>query len=1241
MKVTHIFQVQAVRFILCFIAWAIPLSWLFLNHSTSRMSNDALIRLILCLTGAFLVSLRRRRQDEEAPRPSRHPAYTQLFLFLFSGSILLALSWSFPIVRWPSLVALFAGVLTSSMPNYLAGNARAAALLLFFASPLPVSLTLPLTDFMQQASVLGTEWILHLMGYGVWADGQTLTNGSQFFSVPLVCSGFTTASIVALLALAIGLLRRLNPFETAIFLVLAFLTALAVNIGRISLLILFQDTFSLSSDFLHESGDILAAFVVLLVYVEILIIEHLRHRRREWQNKLLAARQGALSQLPPFWHQLINRYAALFVIMPIALLIAYAAYRTRPQARQQLRRIVASRLSNQGYYARALTLALNPAKVGPLDNERQMMLIRLYILNQTPEPVLPLLDQYSQPEEFEDKLELALLRAHAQTQINPNQQLPELIQQVLDTQSPAVAAALADLAWRRHDIPMLVRQIPVAMRDPANETRLQRFIPLLFRHGQWPAIEQLAPDPVALITNPVLFFHATTAKLHLGQSADAARAVKAAIQRYPDHPRTLQLLMPLALTDPDSWDADFASLHINQARQKQSISHTRSMTQYAFLMMRPDLVWHLYRQIVSRDQALANAIATPYQNYWHLFRRQHLSLSSETAFNAFDMSSWLALADALSLFGAIRRNIPTVPHSTNPIPPPSFASPSLADWFSQLPETLPKTSKHLLPLQTAQREAATTKIRQYIDSGHLVAAELLVDELLRSLPFDPIARTAVGAIKLTLGQAEAALHILQQTPNRQRIALTDELETQALLQTQRYNEVPLFRRRRLAAPIQIPPSPPQRSTVPAAELTLQHAPFTTSPLSLPTPRNPIEQAQAQYAEAYSAYQQNELTATRDHLEAALASWPYSPTIWHSYARFSSAPSNVIQRALESCPDDPTLLLMNLIILSTTERTQLELAAQRLLTSPQSDIATLTRAVIYLRRIGHPRIAAPLAAAIDNQERHYLPACRLGVQIAVESGRPFDVLRQTAKAIAASVQPIPELYAQFVRNKSQDTNTGIPLDSDMLNALRQLRDLDPDNTFWDYLMGVIRFQRGAVDLIDTNLAMTRALQRGNTNRVVAIIAAETARQLNRPDRAVEILRQALQRTPGNLTLVNNLAWLLAQDASTLPQALELIPQLEPYIEQSAEIRDTIITILLKSGNHADARPHISHLIRTQPPDTIIWFRSQRHMAEILWRQGNTKLAASTLQQLLRGSRNMPDEEVLIANQLLADILADLL
>jgi len=574
-----------------------------------------------------------------------------------------------------------------------------------------------------------------------------------------------------------------------------------------------------------------------------------------------------------------------------------------------------------------------------------------------------------------------------------------------------------------------------------------------------------------------------------------------------------------------------------------------------------------------------------------------------------------------------------------------------------------------------------------------IAALHTAQETVRLYPYSTRGIELLATALSALGNHEAALHLLSR-PRVRDLRDLDILEAEALLATERYGELNTFCRRTLLPQVRIDPGTVQRTSLPAAELAvlwhrvsipseeqfaenavqvrrnLSMAGIGLHPLlelwllayeqhcagDLASPqrwvacgRDPVERAitlnqltlllcrEGRYAEA-------ELAARK-----AVTALPGMPVLWQILTSLSGADADVVARARAACPDDAELWLADLVVQTHPEggapidqaaREHLDARVHAMVTEAIDAAmvpAVLARAAEYLWRTDRRAEASRLARDVTDRARGLLPAYIIAIRCALHEEDKAWALLSTKKAIAAALQPLPEFYENLVALKAADGQ--IDTDPDMVNALRNLRKSDPDNPVWPQMLGYIRFQRGGWEIIDALFEMNVAIAGGATNRVPYLIASEVSRLLHNYDRAADILHEGLKHSPNNPALLNNLAFTLSYDTKRLTEAAALIPDLQRLANDDPRIQDTLAVVYLSTGKLDDARNVVRTILQTADPGSPLWFRGNMHLAEISWKLGNAKEARTLLEGLLKSSRNIPDEDILTANALLAQVMGE--
>jgi tetratricopeptide (TPR) repeat protein/uncharacterized protein HemY len=586
------------------------------------------------------------------------------------------------------------------------------------------------------------------------------------------------------------------------------------------------------------------------------------------------------------------------------------------------------------------------------------------------------------------------------------------------------------------------------------------------------------------------------------------------------------------------------------------------------------------------------------------------------------------------------------------------------------------------PRLTAMLRLTTAQLKLQLGRGALRTARETVRHFSQS-------GQASGLLSLALGKydsPEASLvalsrDVLFRTPD------LEMFEADALLRTQRFTE---YRRLKKDALLSVPPVPPdtvQGYALPSAVLALNwHLLFipseqafanyaararenlakATSPFlrdlytlwlaayesDQPGPHLGLERWRAcgrddtERAIALSQLylllcRKQDYKAARAAAEAATIAQPQTALHWRFLVGLSGGDIDIIRRAREHCPADSELWLAWLFSIAREglentegppERPQLIAAIQGAVTNDLFPPATLTRAAELLLRSGYREAATLAARAATDDARSLLPAYILGLRCAILAGDLDWAEFCTTRALRSALQPPPELYKQLVELKMDDGE--LDLDDEMVEALKNLRRSDPDNELWARMLAFVRFKRGGWEVLDSLNQASAALEAGATDRMTYMIGAEAARLLRNPDRAVDLLRQGLQRYPGNTVMLNNLAYTLAEAPGRAAQALEIIPELLERTTDSPWLIDTIALVYLRNDRLKEAEQALGWLSAEPPAGSPDAFRYHLRKAEIAFRRDELQETMNILRTILKGSRGISDEDILDANRLLS-------
>jgi tetratricopeptide (TPR) repeat protein len=277
-------------------------------------------------------------------------------------------------------------------------------------------------------------------------------------------------------------------------------------------------------------------------------------------------------------------------------------------------------------------------------------------------------------------------------------------------------------------------------------------------------------------------------------------------------------------------------------------------------------------------------------------------------------------------------------------------------------------------------------------------------------------------------------------------------------------------------------------------------------------------------------------------------------------------------------------------------------------------------------------AASIAAAdASSRAQSYLPAHVIAVKCALKNNDKKWALQATKQAIDAAINPPPLLYKELVKLKTEGEK--LATDTEMVQALSNLRRTDKNNIIWAEMLGFIRFQRGDWEVMDALQEMTFAIRNGSKSKLAYIIAAESSRLINNYEQAIYLLRQGLKIYPNDITILNNLAYALAQTKNGMTEALEIIETLTQNVPDNTQILDTATVIYIKNNQLKKAKSIIADIYTKTAKNSEIYFRAKTHEADIAIREKELTRAKEILESIIATAEDIPKLDLIQASDLL--------
>jgi tetratricopeptide (TPR) repeat protein len=192
--------------------------------------------------------------------------------------------------------------------------------------------------------------------------------------------------------------------------------------------------------------------------------------------------------------------------------------------------------------------------------------------------------------------------------------------------------------------------------------------------------------------------------------------------------------------------------------------------------------------------------------------------------------------------------------------------------------------------------------------------------------------------------------------------------------------------------------------------------------------------------------------------------------------------------------------------------------------------------------------------------------------------------------------------------------GRKVDSCLLEALEYLKEQKSSETQWAEMLGKIYFEKGDMQ---RSLSIFSSVMRGDTKNInigTLILAAEAARRNSKIDRAISILESAYAMQPDQLSVLNNLVYLLAQNPGTLSRAKALMPRLLLLGSDSFAVMDTAAIVYLRSGDIEKAQLWMGKAMASIKNESYSAQEVKLNAAEIEIRSGKYNEARNSINKL---------------------------
>lgn len=1326
--------------------------WLAVHWDRVTGDADASIRFTLGVLFAGLMILRRK-----SPDATYLPIPDLLFPLALAGGVLAALGgiiFRVHMLEWAGVLTLLFACSFWVSPSRFRTDLILAFVILFWVHPLPGQIFGWLQGVMQRLSVQGSELVLHGFNARVWGDGIVLRTGYQNFLVPEACSGMRTSVTVFLCALGLGMLLRLRWWETFGFVMLGLAQVLALNITRISYLVLWAPRMppEWAENFLHDSLGFFLLGAIVLVQLEA-FWWHWWSRRRAMIRQGIRNRDLEGPDKASIIPHPIRRLAMFLLVLAGVGLIGFGAfavaYKSRAHHRKVMIREVAVGLmeTNPASARRALEQIRQrfPADTELLGLEAQTD----FILSRFEEG----LERLDEVERLGGTLDLReiIMKAWALTRVGRLTEARALVATLPPTNDriPGVAMLKAEFAAMDAQPGEAARHLLAAAGSHMMLPRIRALFPYLARHEQWQAIATADHDrPYAELHQVLIALHANQ---QVGNLSGLTRVMEQALKTWPDDPRLMGALFEIATRrQGGGWMAHFErNFRANIGRLNADMLSTAEG--YAWRLMRPELAWlaHLHFARVSPgDPELIMAPARFGRN-WTRFRRHQLLIPSETADRMIDLAPVMNLFAQTRPISDFRRRIPQIEAVDKAAVDLRAAQRYLEQGVAALEaldEEKSLTERHMRlfpmvlamlerfdeaharldPISSVYPERAAGVLFQHAvlydqQSAWQKSYEALADytrkepypnltvELLRisalmNLHLGVCAMQVLqdahrhfpGSVRLDLaesaiwdvfGHKAQGLHVLTRSPANHisTVAVGLLFATGRLAEAQRMSNVhgiaappwtvrtepPMWLPSATLALVPRWPPPPDETELQARvkeldeEIRQATSPFIKALRGLSrdwaqmlqagdyaaaTPeqaedwiarwesagRTPLEKTGTLYELAMLAARQRDAGLASAALRKALVHAPASAVIWRALVALAGDDAETVREAAERCPDDPELFLADLVVRvreAAGDEARWEAIKQRVEAAAAGTVfapETLIRAGDLLLASGKTDLADHLVRAAMPRAQGLLAAHVLTLRTALLLGDADRALAATIRGIEQAHDPAP-FYRVLVDLKGARHE----VDTDLLAALEYLQANRGDDPRWAEVLGTLYFQKGDMRRALTIFGSVIDEDTKGVQVRTLLLAAEAARLGARNEHAIRILEAAYALHPEQVSVLNNLVYLLAHNPRTLERAKTLLPKLLDIGGDRFAVMDTAAMVALRSGDTTQAQTlmdkAMASLNKGEYAAREVWLNA----AEVRMRSGDIEAARLILDEL----RSDPDRSSYIdqrARQLLRDI-----
>jgi len=640
------------------------LLWVFTHLGQLAATQNGTIRFFLTAFFGLMILLRPKSARERARAAALLPAWASALLVVAAAAMaVLGMMFYVHQVEWLGLLLLLYACLNWALPPRFARDLPLALLLIYWAHPLPSQLFGPLQLAMQRWSVAGSEWLLHLFNVRAWGDGLVLRTAQTVCEVPAWCSGMRTATTVFLLALGLGILRRLRPLPCLLLVAASLAQALVLNVIRIAGVALLTPKLAglTTADSLHATMGVVVVAGALLVYAELSLLVWLRRRRRARAAPPEYEHDRAITGQPPFWRSLAVHGRLLAGIALLVLAAGALAWKSRPYHRMRMIGDLALELADSGRYDEAQRAVARVREYWPHDLEWRLLHVRLLLAQHRYKRVLGALDDLPEGDIMQ-RVQQDVLRAYSLMGLDRLDEAAAIVN-ALPTRTqrsdPRAAMILAEMAFHADQPEAVASHIVTASRWLPNTRRIRTLYPYLRTYRQWESIA--ASDDQRPYEIPTEALSVTEAYMNLNNTPAVADMTLRAVERWPGDPRLLEPLFFLALKyTREEWEQGFSEHLARCARAANAAEQVYPWFEKCFALARPDLAWLLINRIeeIDPDSPVLPLVVARFGHRWFRFRNHYLGFGAPRPTETMSILPLITVGSCLRLWAADVERIP-------------------------------------------------------------------------------------------------------------------------------------------------------------------------------------------------------------------------------------------------------------------------------------------------------------------------------------------------------------------------------------------------------------------------------------------------------------------------------------------------------------------------------------------------------------------------------------------------------